>query len=298
MTCQLPLFEMDDLPQKAYDPIALLREGAALVLSVSGGKDSDAMSHYLLDRRAKEGWPGAVMMVHADLGEKRVEWHQTPEYVRGFARRKGVPLHVVRWSKGDLVDRIWQRYHANPDRPCWPSSSIRYCTSDLKREPISRWLRKTFPSGKVICAIGVRAEESSMRAKKETVMVRKDCSAPTKGRLVLNWLPIHDWTESDVWDCIRRHGNIAHPAYGLGNTRLSCALCVMASLNDLTNGAQHNPDAYREFCRIEAVTGYSFRKGFWLSDLKPELLPAETLAAVREHQGKSFSAASVLVAAR
>jgi len=72
----------------------------------------------------------------------------------------------------------------------------------------------------------------------------------------------------------------------------------MASLNDLTNGAQHNPHAYREFCRIEAVTGYSFRKDFWLSDLKPELLPAETLAAVREHQGKSISAASVLVGAR
>lgn len=61
----------------------------------------------------------------------------------------------------------------------------------------------------------------------------------------------------------------------------------MASLNDLTNGAEHNPDAYREFCRIEAVTGYSFRKDFWLSDLKPELLPAEMLAAVRRHQGKT-----------
>jgi len=298
MTCQLPLFELDDPSTKAHDPVALLQEGATLVLSVSGGKDSDSMSHYLLDRRAKEGWPGPVMMVHADLGARRVEWHQTPDYVRSFAQRKGVPLHVVRWTQGDLVDRIWQRYRANPDRPCWPSSSIRYCTSDLKRSPISRFLRQTFPSGKVICAIGLRAEESPGRAKKEIVTERKDCTAPSKNRLVLNWLPIHDWTEADVWNCIRQHGNIAHPAYGLGNTRLSCALCVMASLNDLTNGAEHNPDAYREFCRIEAVTGYSFRKDFWLSDLRPDLLPAETLAAVREHQGKSASDVPVLAAAR
>jgi hypothetical protein len=39
---------------------------------------------------------------------------------------------------------------------------------------------------------------------------------------------------------------------------------------DLINGAVHNPDAYREYCHIESVTGYSFRKDFWLSDVKLE----------------------------
>ena len=48
MSRQLPLF---DLPEPdAPDPLALLRDGAALVLSVSGGKDSDAMSHHLLEQ--------------------------------------------------------------------------------------------------------------------------------------------------------------------------------------------------------------------------------------------------------
>ena len=102
-------------------------------------------------------------------------------------------------------------------------------------------------------------------------------------------LPIHDWSETAVWDCIRRNGDIAHPTYHLEqpNQRLSCALCVLASLNDLINGAVHNPDTYREYCRIEAVTGYSFRKDFWLSDVKPELLPAETLDAVKAHKCKT-----------
>ena len=71
MSYQLPLFEMDDAPSDTHDPISLLREGSALVLSISGGKDSDAMSHYLLDRRAREGWPGDVMMVHADGWARR-----------------------------------------------------------------------------------------------------------------------------------------------------------------------------------------------------------------------------------
>jgi len=287
MTYQLPLFPVDapDPPDETTDALTLLRDGAALVLSVSGGKDSDAMTHHLLDLRQSEGWTGNVLMVHADLGS-RVEWHQTPGYVRDLAQRKGVPLHVVRWQHGDLIDRIWQRYHKDPSRPCWPSSQMRYCTSDLKRGPISRWLRNTFPSGNVICAMGLRAEESSARAKRQTFRLRKDSSAPTKGRFVYDWLPIHDWTEADVWNCIRQHGDIAHPAYRLErpNQRLSCALCVLASLNDLINGAVHNPDTYREYCRIEAVTGYSFRKDFWLSDVKPDLLPPDILNAVHAHK--------------
>ncbi|MFQ3660715.1 MAG: ATP-binding protein, partial [Anaerolineae bacterium] len=152
MNQQLTLFP--SFPdEKALDPLTLLRNGATLVLSVSGGKDSDAMSHHLLDLRQSEGWSGDAMMVHADLGA-RVEWHQTPEYVENLARRKNVPLYIVRWTHGDLIDRIWQRYYNDPSRPCWPSAQMRYCTSDMKRGPISRWLRNHFPIGDVICAMG------------------------------------------------------------------------------------------------------------------------------------------------
>jgi 3'-phosphoadenosine 5'-phosphosulfate sulfotransferase (PAPS reductase)/FAD synthetase len=283
MSYQLPLFQLDEPAHP--DPVQLLRQGAALVLSVSGGKDSDAMCHHLLERRQTEGWLGDVIMIHADLGS-RVEWQQTPNYVQNLARRKGVPLHVVRWTHGDLIDRIWQRYYKDPSRPCWPSAQMRYCTADLKRGPISRELRRLFPSGNVICAMGLRAQESQTRARRPTFSLRTDSSAPTKGRFVYDWLPIHDWTATDVWDCIRQHGDVYHEAYTFGNHRLSCALCVLASLNDLINGAVHNPDTYREYCRIEAVTGYSFRKDFWLSDLKPELLPESMLIAVRDHKRK------------
>jgi 3'-phosphoadenosine 5'-phosphosulfate sulfotransferase (PAPS reductase)/FAD synthetase len=284
MAYQLPLFPLNEPPN--HDPVQLLRAGAALVLSVSGGKDSDAMCHHLLEHRQTEGWSGEVVMIHADLGT-RVEWQQTPDYVQNLAQRKGVPLHVVRWTHGDLIDRIWQRYYKDPSRPCWPSAQMRYCTADLKRGPISRELRRLFPSGTVICAMGLRAQESQTRARRPTFSRRTDTSAPTKGRFVYDWLPIHDWTETAVWDCIRRHGDIHHEAYSLGNHRLSCALCVLASLNDLINGAVHNPDTYREYCQIEAVTGYSFRKDFWLSDLKPELLPESTLAGVRDHKRRT-----------
>ncbi len=55
-------------------------------------------------------------------------------------------------------------------------------------------------------------------------------------------------------------------------------------LNDLIKGAVRNP----AYCPIEAVTGYSFRKDFWLSDVKPDLMPTETLQTVRQHQRKAW----------
>ena len=85
MSHQLKLFELE-AEAEMPDALSLLRNGAMLVLSVSGGKDSDAMSHHLLDIREREGWAGDAVMVHADLGS-RVEWHQTPAYVQNLARR-------------------------------------------------------------------------------------------------------------------------------------------------------------------------------------------------------------------
>ncbi|MBL8116047.1 MAG: phosphoadenosine phosphosulfate reductase family protein [Anaerolineae bacterium] len=157
------------------------------------------MCHHLLQRCQTEGWTGDVVVIRTDLGV-RVEWQQTPDYIQNLAQRKGVPLHVVRWTHDDLIDRIWQRYYKDLSRPCWPSAQMRYCTADLKRGPISRELRRLFPFGNVICAMGLRAQESQTRARRPTFSLRTDSSAPTKGRFVYDWLPIHDWMESNVWE--------------------------------------------------------------------------------------------------
>ena len=275
--------------------LELLRGGAALVVSVSGGKDSDAMLNYLINRRALEGWTGEIILVHADLG--RAEWHYTPAYVQGLADRYNLELIIVSHRKGDLVDRIWARHEKDPSRPAWPSSAARYCTSDLKRAPIDVFVRNRFPSGKVVIAMGLRAAESPARAKKVVFERREACCS--KNRDVYNWLPIHSWSDDAVWRQLmpgknetilfyRRgwamwqttHQNAhiddylafithsegrlpCHPAYILGNQRLSCALCVLASKNDLINGAIHNPAVYAEYIRIEEVTGFTFRQ--WLA---------------------------------
>lgn len=283
--------------------LELLRNGAALLISVSGGKDSDAMLNYLVNRRALEGWQGEIILVHADLG--RAEWHYTPAYVQGLADRYGLELVIVQHPKGDLIDRIWARHEKDSSRPSWPSSKARYCTSDLKRAPIDVFIRNRFPSGNVVVTMGLRAAESSARAKKAVWERREACCS--KVRAVYNWLPIHSWSDEAVWRqlmpnqpktieyykagwaqhqritkglgrstsiekyldlIVQREGRLpCHPAYILGNQRLSCALCVLGSRNDLINGAIHNPAVYEEYVKIEEITGFTFRPDVSLKNL-------------------------------
>jgi 3'-phosphoadenosine 5'-phosphosulfate sulfotransferase (PAPS reductase)/FAD synthetase len=262
-----------------------LRSGAALAISISGGKDSEALLHRLVREHAQRAeWTGPVFAVHADLG--RAEWPQTEDLVAELAARYEIDLHVVRRVKGDLVER-WEARAEQLDgtgKPFWSSSASRYCTDKLLRQ-----------YDHVVSAEGIRAEESRARAAKPCFEPRKRII--TKSRQALTWRPIHEWTEAEVWveigtslqELNRRRwlyragledealaGWIHHPAYVFGNERLSCALCVLASKNDLRNGARHHPELYRHLVELETRYDCSFRNDLWLRDLfnTPEVTDA------------------------
>ncbi|WP_345114491.1 phosphoadenosine phosphosulfate reductase family protein [Hymenobacter algoricola] len=184
---------------------AALRGGADLALSLSAGKDSQALVYLVAPWFRAQGYPGRCYVVHADLG--RAEWPQTAELVERMAADVDLPLLVVRRPKGDLIARFEERLEAtrasgapfwpssasryctshlkagpidtalrNP-APFWPSSASRYCTSDLKRGPIDTALRS---AEVVISAEGVRADESHARAKKPAVEVRSGITASSQ----------------------------------------------------------------------------------------------------------------------
>lgn len=302
--------------------LAALDGGAHLVVSVSGGKDSQAMLARLASYHRAYRRPGPITAVHADLG--RAEWSQTPAFVERMCSDARVPLTVVRRSGGDLVERIERRLQSvstiegetRPAKPFWPSAQQRYCTSDLKRGPIQMHLRALGKQGVFVSAMGLRADESRGRAAKPAVSVDvaltskalRDLSPAAAlaaqqregGRLVLNWLPIHDWTSFEVWgmlgtdaaDLERRRalyragaqaealdGWQAHVAYVYGNARLSCALCVLASRGDLVNGMRHNPALAARYIQLEQESGYTFRADLSLADLAAEeMIPLEVLS--------------------
>ena len=57
--------------------------GAALAVSVSGGKDSDAMLRHLTALHQSQGWTGQLFAITADLG--RIEWPGTSNTFKAFA---------------------------------------------------------------------------------------------------------------------------------------------------------------------------------------------------------------------
>lgn len=288
-----------------------LAQGAALVISVSGGKDSDAMCQLLPEVHRARGWTGPIALVHADL--KDSEWSMTSEYVQHRAAELSLPLFIVSRKRGSLWEQMQQRHQQRPEVPPFPSAAARYCTADHKRTPIDGFLRRFQPTGTAVCAIGIRAQESHARAKKPTYRLRE--SVTTQSRTVYDWHPLFDFTIEDIWAALevdlkhlnevreqvqrRRSGEEAwpqaisevgwrwHPAYALGNERLSCSLCVLAGKNDLLNGIHFHPDYYRKLVDLELQSGFSFRQGLWLADLRPDLLTDEQVERFKHLRGSA-----------
>lgn len=245
---------------------ALIADPAALFVSNhSGGKDSQAMLIELLRVIPRE----RLLVVHASLGE--AEWPGALELGRDQAAAAGVPFIVARAAKS-LFDMVERRHAARPEVPSWPSASTRQCTSDLKRDPIAREVRryaKAHGFTRVVNCLGLRAAESPARAKRQAFKgnARESSSVLTW----YEWLPIHDLGTAAVFATIRAAGQEPHYAYALGNERLSCVFCIMASRNDLANGARHHPELLARYQDLEARTGYTMHQS-----RKPlaELIPA------------------------
>lgn len=222
----------------------LIARGALFVGNHSGGKDSQAMAIKL-----KELVPAdQLIFVHSHLDG--VEWEGTLQHIKSTIGN--YPLIVT--GARDMQGNSKTLESMVRNRGMFPSPKNRQCTSDLKRGPIERELRhylKANPhfNGLVVNCMGLRAQESANRAKKQalTYSVRNSKA----GREWYDWLPIQDLSTDEVFAAIEGAGQKPHWAYSVGASRLSCALCIMASKRDLAVGALHNPKVYQTWASME-----------------------------------------------
>lgn len=228
----------------------LIESGALFVANHSGGKDSQAMLIRLLEVIPR----AQIVVVHASLGP--MEWPGALELAQEQAEAAGLPFIVAKAQK-TLFDMVERRFASRPEVPSWPSASTRQCTSDLKRGPIQREVRAYAKANRfrvIVNCLGLRAEESPGRAK------RKTFSRMAISNSVLTWhewLPVHDLLTQEVFNTIITANLKPHYAYALGNNRLSCVFCIMASKGDLATGARHHPDLLDAYDALEKRTGYT-----------------------------------------
>lgn len=237
-----------------------------IVVNISGGKDSQEMLRLVVTLCIALGIVDRIVCVFADLGADD-EWPGAEEMARYHASRYGLRFEVVR--KGENTGRPVTLLEHIEARELWPDMDNRFCTSDLKRDPIStvitrlcdelrkRW-KATLPKGcrarlrrvRVLNCMGLRAQESPARAATAAFESNKRLTNATV-KHVDNWLPIHSWTEDQVWAGIRESGVKYHPVYDAGMPRLSCRFCVLAGRKALVRAAQLDPAGALKRARLE-----------------------------------------------
>lgn len=271
---------------------ALLDAKAPVVLGSSGGKDSTA-SVIAVARHLRD-YEGPKLILHADLGA--VEWLDSWPSCQRMAAAVGWELASCTRPAGGMMERWesrWQssiRRYTNMETVAvvlpWSTPSMRFCSSELKVDPITAFIKRRFGKVPVINATGVRAEESAARAKQPT------CAPAAKLPIgSLSWRPIHHWKLEDVWASIAESGIDPHEAYGkYGSSRVSCRYCILASEADLKASLkdQAGHAIYARMCGLELTSGFAFQGNRWLTSLAPELFPdgVERLRAAQSLAGR------------
>ena len=226
----------------------LVEDGGIFYVSHSGGKDSQAMYAHVRTIVPDD----QIVVVHADLGE--IEWEGVEDHIRATTVH---PLNIVRAGK-TFFQMVRSRARNRPDVPSFPASGTRQCTSDLKRGPIYKFIRRDMTRRRAklgINTIGLRAEESPSRQKLVDLAVNETLT--NRKRTVYNWLPIHRLKEPEVFHRIELAGQEPFWAYTAGNKRLSCVFCILACAGDLANGRKHRPELFEKYTALERETGWT-----------------------------------------
>lgn len=224
---------MSDLEQTSIErlkaasemSLALFRE--PLVITYSGGKDSDVMLHLA----EASGIPFEVLhsLTTADAPETVRHVYDTFYRLEGKGIKCTVDKHIQ--PDGSRVT-MWNLI---PGKLMPPTRLVRYCCSELKEGG---------GKGRFI-ATGVRWAESAARkkrggleviasSKKNSLILSNDNdedrrlfeTCQLKGKRVVN--PIIDWKDADVLDYAAAEKIAMNPLYCEGFRRVGCVGCPMA----------------------------------------------------------------------
>ena len=230
------------------------------IVSVSGGKDSTALYLLALER----GKPFSACF--ADTGHEAAE---TYDYIATLPERAGGP--PVRTVKADYTERLKRRREKLPamwgkkgvpqnlidraikllhptgvpfvDATLWngifPAPQQRFCTRELKKEPIEEQVYKPILEARehLVSWQGIRAEESIVRA---DMRMRQHLSGKYGAYHVFR--PLLNWTLDAVLAMHKRHGIKANPLYAEGFSRVGCFPCIYAQKSEIALLARKHPE--------------------------------------------------------
>lgn len=196
-------------------------EGKLVVASVSGGKDSAALSLWLTENGVEH------RRIFMDTGWEH-PW--TYDYLRGELTRALGAIEELKSPVGGMVEVVRKK-------GIFPSRVTRFCTQLLKVEPAKKHVARLQDEGhECINAVGIRAEESEARSKMPEWEWSDsfDCEV---------WRPLIRWTLDDVIAIHQRHNLKPHPLYLQKNpvSRIGCWPCIFSRKAELRHVADSDP---------------------------------------------------------
>jgi 3'-phosphoadenosine 5'-phosphosulfate sulfotransferase (PAPS reductase)/FAD synthetase len=220
------------------------------VVNVSGGKDSTRMLGYLRVRFPEV----KTYCVYADTGFEHVKPVSAEQFARERCEAYGLPLHVVRNQNKTYLQMVERR-------GMFPSAQYRQCTSDLKRGPVEKFIR-ALPERVIVNCMGIRAAESSARAKQSAWKANTKLSVA--GREVWDWLPIFELSLADVLEWHKANQVPLHPVYTWAGgylKRLSCRVCIFSTAADIKAIFEHDREGFELVSELEQRMGFTMRAG-------------------------------------
>lgn len=234
-----------------------------LLITYSGGKDSDV----LLDiaRKCLKPDEFEVLNSHTSVDAPETVYHirEVFKEVRGGGTQ--CTVHIPKDKDGKQIT-MWNLI---PKKKMPPTRMVRYCCAVLKEA--------STPNR--ICAVGVRASESSGRKGRDIFAIRGatkkddhfyslehskevfeeskdrdpiwDCTLIKQMRenkdIIVN--PIYEWTDSDIWEYIRKNNVKYNPLYDRGYKRVGCIGCPIANYKEMMKEFAEYPKIKNAYIR-------------------------------------------------
>ena len=277
-----------------------------ILVAFSGGKDSLACLLHLFDL----GLAAKVELWHHEIdgreGSRLMDWPCTPGYCKAVADAFDIPIYFS-WREGGFEREMLRQNQATaPVRFETPEGvvgsaggngplntrrkfpqvsanlSVRYCSSSLKIDVMAAAIRnqERFRHSRTLVVTGERAEESKARSNYPCwESHRSDARNGRLGRHIDHWRPIHDWSESQVWEIIERWRINPDPAYYLGFSRCSCLSCIFGNDNQWASIELINPAGLKKITSYEHEFGVTIHRTKSVPDRVANGTPYPAIAA-------------------
>lgn len=250
------------------------------IVLMSGGKDSVALLLVLLEL----GVPREKIEIHHHLvdgkeGPLFMDWPVTESYVQALGDAFGIPV-TYSWRIGGFLAEMER--NDQPTAPClvpdqfggyeaiggsgplgtrkrFPQVSAdlktRWCSAALKIGPFAAYVNNhpKFNDGRTLVMSGERAEESPTRAHYQVFEPHRCDNRHGKRvvRYVDHWRAVHAWSETAVWNLIRKYKVTPHACYYLGWGRSSCRLCLFGSKHQWATARLIAPEQFAQVAAKE-----------------------------------------------